>query len=83
MLIFWGLVFIVSLALLVKGADWLVESSEKIGKALKISPFIIGVTIVALGTSLPELVSSLAAVFKDASEMSPPMLSVQTLPIFS
>ena len=59
MLIFWGLVFIVSLALLVKGADWLVESSEKIGKALKISPFIIGVTIVALGTSLPELVSSL------------------------
>jgi len=69
MLIFWGLVFIVSLALLVKGADWLVESSEKIGKALKISPFIIGVTIVALGTSLPELVSSLAAVFKDASEI--------------
>jgi len=68
-LITWGFIFIVSLALLIKGADWLVESSEKIGRALKISPFIIGVTIVALGTSLPELASSLAAVFKDATEI--------------
>jgi len=68
-LITWGFIFIVSLALLIKGADWLVESSEKIGMALKVSPFIIGVTIVALGTSLPELASSLAAVFKDASEI--------------
>ena len=69
MLIVWSLIFIVSLALLIKGADWLVESSEKIGKALKISPFIIGVTLVALGTSLPELASSLVAVFKDATEI--------------
>jgi len=68
-LITWGFIFIVSLALLVKGADWLVESSEQIGLALKVSPFIIGVTIIALGTSFPELASSLAAVFKDASEI--------------
>jgi len=68
-LITWGFIFIVSLALLVKGADWLVESSEQIGLALKVSPFIIGVTIVALGTSLPELASSLVAVFKDATEI--------------
>ena len=52
MLIFWSLIFIVSLVRLVKGADWFVESAEKIGLALKISSFIIGVTIVALGTSL-------------------------------
>jgi len=69
MMIFWILIFILSLALLVKSADWFVESSEKIGLALKISPFIIGVTIVALGTSLPELASSLTAVFKDATEI--------------
>jgi len=69
MLIVWSLIFIVSLALLIKGADWFVESSEQIGVVLKISPFIIGVTIVALGTSLPELASSLAAVFKDATEI--------------
>ncbi len=69
MLIFWIFVFIASLILLVKGADWLVESSEKIGLALKISPFIIGVTIVAVGTSFPELAASLAAVLKGASEI--------------
>ncbi|MBU4481247.1 calcium/sodium antiporter [Patescibacteria group bacterium] len=69
MLIFWIIVFILSLALLVKSADWFVESSEKIGLALKISPFIIGVTIVSIGTSLPELFSSLAATLKGATEV--------------
>jgi cation:H+ antiporter len=69
MLIFWIFIFIVSLAALVKGADWFVGSAEKIGLALKLSPFIIGVTIVALGTSFPELASSLAAVFKDSTEI--------------
>jgi len=69
MLIFWILIFILSLALLVKSADWFVESSEKIGLALKISPFIIGVTIVSIGTSFPELASSIAAVLKGASEI--------------
>jgi len=69
MLVIWILVFILSLTLLVKSADWLVESSEKIGLALKISPFIIGVTIVSIGTSFPELASSIAAVLKGASEI--------------
>jgi len=69
MLLFWVLIFIGSLALLVKGADWFVENSEKIGLAFKISPFIIGVTIVAIGTSFPELASSLVAVFKGATEI--------------
>ncbi len=55
MLWLWIIVFGVSLAVLVKGADWFVESSEKIGLALKISPFIVGVTLVAIGTSFPEL----------------------------
>jgi len=67
--IFWIFVFILSIALLVKSADWFTESAEKIGLALKISPFIIGVTIVAIGTSLPELASSLAAVFKGKNEI--------------
>ena len=70
-IIFWIFVFIASLALLVKSADWLVESAEKIGLVLKISPFIIGVTIVAIGTSLPELASSLSAVLKGVSEVVP------------
>jgi len=69
MFVIWIIIFIASLALLVKSADWFVESSEKIGLALKISPFIIGVTIVAIGTSFPELASSIAAVFKGATEI--------------
>jgi cation:H+ antiporter len=69
-LILWALVFIFSLFLLVKGSDWFVENAEKIGLALKISPFIIGVTIVALGTSLPELFSSLVGVLKNNTEIA-------------
>ena len=69
MLIFWIIVFILSLAILVKSADWFVNSAEKIGLAFKISPFIVGVTIVALGTSFPELIISLFAVFKGATEI--------------
>jgi cation:H+ antiporter len=63
MIIVWLLVFILSLAVLIKSADWLLDSSEKIGLRIGMSPFIIGVTIVAFGTSLPELISSFVAVF--------------------
>ncbi|PIQ98560.1 MAG: conjugal transfer protein TraR [Candidatus Nealsonbacteria bacterium CG11_big_fil_rev_8_21_14_0_20_39_9] len=69
MLIFWILIFILSLALLVKSADWLVESSEKIALVLKISPFIVGVTIVAIGTSMPELAAAFASTLKGATEI--------------
>jgi len=55
-------VFVVSLVVLLKASDWFVDSSERIGLSLGISPFVIGVTIVAFGTSLPELASSIVAV---------------------
>lgn len=71
MLIFWLAVFVVSLVLLVKGADWLLASSEKIGLVLGLSPFIVGVTIVGIGTSFPELISSLVAVFKGVTDIVP------------
>jgi cation:H+ antiporter len=69
MLIFWIAVFVVSLVALVKGADWLITSSEKIGLSLGLSPFIVGVTIVGVGTSFPELISSLVAVFKGVTDV--------------
>ena len=69
MLGFWIIIFIISVILLIKSSDWLVESSEKIGIALKISPFIIGVTIVAIGTSFPELISSIAGTLKGVTEI--------------
>ncbi|MCB9808858.1 calcium/sodium antiporter [Candidatus Nomurabacteria bacterium] len=58
----WIIAFIGSLYVLVKSADHFTEYSEKLGLLFGMSSFIIGATIVAVGTSLPELVSSLYAV---------------------
>jgi cation:H+ antiporter len=69
MALIWVLVFIASLFLLIKSSDWLIQSSEKIGLAAGFSPFVVGVTIVAVGTSFPEIISSMAAVFKGATEI--------------
>lgn len=63
------IIFVVSLFGLIKGADFFVDSAEKIGLSLGISPFVIGATIVGFGTSLPELASSIASVYAGASEM--------------
>jgi len=69
MLIMWILIFCFSLFILIKASDYFTESAEKIGLAFKISPFIIGVTIISIGTSLPELATSLVAIFKDQTEI--------------
>ena len=69
MLVLWIVVFVVSLVALVKGADWLIASAEKMGLAFGLSPFIVGVTIVSVGTSLPELVYSFAAAFKGVANI--------------
>ena len=50
--------------LLVKGADFFVDGAAGIAKKLKVSTFIIGVTIVAVGTSAPELAVTIADVVK-------------------
>lgn len=67
MTIIWIIVFIISLAVLILGADWLLESAQKIGLKLGLSPFVVGVTIIGVGTSLPELISSLVATFNGLS----------------
>jgi cation:H+ antiporter len=61
--------FIFSIGILVKASDWFVDSAEEIGLSFGISPFIIGVTIVAFGTSLPELAASIAAVLAGDTEI--------------
>jgi cation:H+ antiporter len=61
-LIFFIFFLIISFYFLFKSADYLIESSSIFGKRLGISPFIIGVTILAIGTSLPELFTSLFGV---------------------
>jgi cation:H+ antiporter len=67
-LLYLGLL-LVSLATLLKASDWFVDAAERIGLSLGISPFIVGVTIIAFGTSLPELAASIAAVMVDESEI--------------
>ena len=70
-LVFWIIIFAVSLYALIKGADLFVFGAEKIGLRMGLSPFVIGVTIVAIGTSFPELFVSLAAGFKGVTEAIP------------
>jgi cation:H+ antiporter len=53
--------FFAGLVLLVKGADYLVRGAESLAVRLGVSPTTIGLTVVALGTSLPELVVSTEA----------------------
>lgn len=54
-------IFIVSLVLLAKGADYFVEYSGRIAKRFNVSDFIIGLTITSIGTSVPELAASISA----------------------
>ena len=65
----WVAVFIVSLIALVKSADWFTEGAEELGVFLGVPSYVVGVTIVAIGTSLPELVSSIFAVAKGSPEI--------------
>jgi cation:H+ antiporter len=61
--------FTVSLLVLLKAADWFINSAERIGLSFGVAPFIIGVTVVSFGTSLPELATSIAAVYAGNSEI--------------
>ena len=61
---------IVGFALLIKGADLLVDGSKVIAKKFNISEIIIGLTIVSMGTSMPELFVSLNSALKGLSDMS-------------
>lgn len=58
------------LALLIIGADTLISSSTEIARLLGVSERVIGLTIVAVGTSLPELATSAIAAFRRNSEIA-------------
>jgi cation:H+ antiporter len=66
---FWIIIFIISLVILIKSSDIFVGAAEKIGLSFGLSAFITGVIIVGIGTSLPELVSSIIATTKGATEI--------------
>ena len=55
---------------LVFGADWLVTGASEVARELGVSDHIIGVTIVAFGTSVPELVTSITAAIRKETDIS-------------
>ena len=67
---FQTLLVILGIIMLILGANWMVEGATGIARKLGVSEWFIGVSIVALGTSLPELVSSLIAAKKGHGEMA-------------
>ena len=63
------ILFILGFALLIKGADLLVEGASSIGMRYNVSSLIIGLTIVSFGTSLPELLVNLFSSFNGNSDI--------------
>jgi cation:H+ antiporter len=64
------LLVVAGLALLVLGARWLVEAAMSIARSLGVSDVVIGLTIVAAGTSLPEVASSVLAAIRGQRDIA-------------
>lgn len=63
------LIFSVSIFFLVKSADLFVDNAEKLGKSVGLPNFITGILVLAIGTSLPEFATSIAAMFENSPEI--------------
>ncbi|MBD3842228.1 MAG: calcium/sodium antiporter, partial [Campylobacterales bacterium] len=63
-------IFVVAMSALIYGADFIIEQSEKIALHFGISPFMIGATLVAVGTSLPEMAASMSASYKGSGDIA-------------
>ena len=61
---------VVGLGLLVLGSEWLVSSAVSFAKTLGVSDVVIGLTIVAAGTSMPEVATSIAAALKGERDIA-------------
>jgi cation:H+ antiporter len=64
------LLIVVGLAALVGGSEFLVEAAVNFAKAMGVSDVVIGLTIVAAGTSMPEVAASIAAAFKGERDIA-------------
>ena len=64
------LLLVVGFCLLMKGADWFVEGASAIADKFGIPQLVIGLTIVAIGTSLPEAAVSISAALKGSAEIT-------------
>lgn len=64
------LLLVVGFTLLMKGADWFVEGASEIADKLGVPQLVIGLTIVAIGTSLPEAAVSIASAWKGSADLT-------------
>ncbi|MBU6391916.1 MAG: calcium/sodium antiporter [Planctomycetota bacterium] len=64
------ILFLAGLAGLYFGAEWLVKGASRFARSFNIRPIVIGLTIVAFGTSMPELVTSVVAGIKHLSDIA-------------
>ena len=64
------LVLLGGLALVILGAEWLVDGASSIARKAGLSEFLIGMTIVGIGTSMPELVVSLTGALKGNADIA-------------
>lgn len=69
-MIVWVICIILGFIFLIKGADFLVEGSSKIAKTFHIPEIVIGLTIISIGTSMPELFVSITSALEGYSDMS-------------
>ena len=64
------ILLIAGMVLLIKGADWFVEGASSIAKAMKIPSLVIGLTLVSIGTSMPEFSVSLQSSLAGKNDLS-------------
>jgi len=64
------LVLVLGLAALIKGGDWLVEGSVSVAKRLNVPEIVIGLTLVAFGTSMPELLVNIFASVRGSGDIA-------------
>ena len=64
------ILLVIGFVLLIKGADFFVEGSSSVAKLLKVPSIIIGLTVVAFGTSMPEASVSITSALKGANELA-------------
>jgi len=63
-------IFVIAMGVLIWGADLIIEQSEHIALKFNIPEFIIGATLIALGTSLPEMAASIAASYNNKPDIA-------------
>ncbi len=64
------IIFLAAMAALIYGADFIIKESERIALHFNISHFVIGATLIAFGTSLPEMAASMVAAYHGKSDMA-------------